>query len=118
MICAIRLDKTSARSSSTMPLFAILAGAFSFGFLETFSPCLMILLSFVLSYSIGETIHFKEGFLRVVTFEIGFTDEDLAKLPRMMQKHVIPHRHPRVNSMIEADVWFEPVVVIEILGAE
>jgi DNA ligase-1 len=24
----------------------------------------------------------------------------------------------RVNSMIEADVWFEPVVVIEILGAE
>jgi DNA ligase-1 len=48
----------------------------------------------------------------------GFTDEDLAKLPRMMQKHVIPHRHPRVNSMLEADVWFEPVVVIEILGAE
>jgi len=48
----------------------------------------------------------------------GFTDEDLAKLPRMMQKHVIPHRHPRVNSMLEADVWFEPVVVLEILGAE
>ena len=48
----------------------------------------------------------------------GFTDEDLAKLPKMMQKHVIPHRHPRVNSMLEADVWFEPVVVLEILGAE
>jgi DNA ligase-1 len=27
-------------------------------------------------------------------------------------------RVARVNSMIEADVWFEPVVVIEILGAE
>jgi len=48
----------------------------------------------------------------------GFTDEDLAKLPKMMQKHVIPHRHSRVNSMFEADVWFEPVVVLEILGAE
>ena len=48
----------------------------------------------------------------------GFKDEDLAKLPKMMQKHVIPHRHPRVNSTLEADVLFEPVVVIEILGAE
>jgi DNA ligase-1 len=48
----------------------------------------------------------------------GFTDEDLAKLPEMMKKHVIPHKHPRVNSLIEADVWFEPKVVIEVLGAE
>jgi len=48
----------------------------------------------------------------------GFTDEDLAKLPEMMKKHVIRHKHPRVNSLIEADVWFEPKVVIEVLGAE
>ena len=48
----------------------------------------------------------------------GFTDEDLAKLPEMMKKHVIPHKHPRVNSLIEADVWFEPKTVIEVLGAE
>ena len=48
----------------------------------------------------------------------GFTDEDLAKLPEMMKRHIISHKHPRVNSMLEADVWFEPVVVIEILGAE
>ncbi|MCS7125038.1 MAG: ATP-dependent DNA ligase [Candidatus Bathyarchaeota archaeon] len=48
----------------------------------------------------------------------GFTDEDLAKLPEMMKKHVIPHKHPRVNSQIEADVWFEPKVVVEVLGAE
>jgi DNA ligase-1 len=48
----------------------------------------------------------------------GFTDEDLAKLPKMMQKHVITHKHSRVNSMLEADVWFEPAVVLEILGAE
>jgi DNA ligase-1 len=48
----------------------------------------------------------------------GFTDEDLSRLPKMLQKHVVPHKHPRVNSTLEADVWFEPVVVIEILGAE
>jgi len=57
---------------SSMPLVAVLAGAFSFGLLETLTPCLIILLSFVLSYSIEETTHFKEGFLRVVTFGTGF----------------------------------------------
>ncbi len=48
----------------------------------------------------------------------GFTDEDLAKLPKMMKKHKIPHKSPRVNSTLEADIWFEPKVVIEIIGAE
>jgi DNA ligase-1 len=48
----------------------------------------------------------------------GFKDEDLAKLPQMLEKHLITHRHPRVSSTLEADVWFEPVAVLEILGAE
>ncbi len=48
----------------------------------------------------------------------GFTDKDLAKLHEMLQKHVIPRRNSRVQSMLEADVWFEPAVVLEILGAE
>ncbi|MCJ7760757.1 DNA ligase, partial [Candidatus Bathyarchaeota archaeon] len=48
----------------------------------------------------------------------GFTDEDLAKLPKMLQKHVTAHKHPRVNSLLDADVWFEPVMILEILGAE
>jgi len=48
----------------------------------------------------------------------GFTDEDLAKLPKMLSKHHISHKHPRLQSMLEADVWFEPALVIEIRGAE
>ena len=48
----------------------------------------------------------------------GFTDNDLADIPEMLQKHVIPRKHSRVRSMLEADVWFEPAVVLEILGAE
>jgi DNA ligase-1 len=48
----------------------------------------------------------------------GFTDEDLEKLPSILKKHQIPHRHSRVKSLMEADVWFEPAVVLEIIGAE
>jgi DNA ligase-1 len=48
----------------------------------------------------------------------GFTDKDLANIPEMLQKHVIPRKHSRVQSTLEADVWFEPAVVLEILGAE
>jgi DNA ligase-1 len=48
----------------------------------------------------------------------GFTDEDLKKLPEVLQKHLVPRKHSRVQSTLEADVWFEPKVVLEILGAE
>jgi DNA ligase 1 len=48
----------------------------------------------------------------------GFTDKDLAHLPQMLRKHEIPRKHSRVQSTLEADVWFEPAVVLEILGAE
>jgi DNA ligase-1 len=60
----------------------------------------------------------REIFETVTKCGTGFTDEDLEKLPKMMKKHQISHRHPRVQSMLEADVWFEPAVVIEVLGAE
>jgi len=48
----------------------------------------------------------------------GFTDEDLRKLPEILEPYRIPHIHPRVDSKIEADVWFVPAVVLEIIGAE
>ncbi|MFB3888008.1 MAG: ATP-dependent DNA ligase [Candidatus Bathyarchaeia archaeon] len=48
----------------------------------------------------------------------GFTDKDLAELPDMLRKHLVPRKHSRVVSMLEADVWFEPALVMEILGAE
>lgn len=49
-----------------------IAGAFSLGFFDTFSPCLIAMLSFILSYTLGETIRFRTGMLRVMTFGIGF----------------------------------------------
>jgi len=60
----------------------------------------------------------EDVFNTVTKCGTGFTDEDLKKLPKMMEKYRIPHRHPRVISTIEADVWFEPTFVIETLGAE
>ncbi|MFQ6080854.1 MAG: ATP-dependent DNA ligase [Candidatus Bathyarchaeia archaeon] len=60
----------------------------------------------------------EDTFKTVTKCGTGFTDEDLGKLPKMMEKHRIPHRHPRVSSTLEADVWFEPNVVVEVIGAE
>jgi DNA ligase-1 len=59
-----------------------------------------------------------DTFETVTKVGTGFTDEDLEKLPKMLKKHQIAHRHPRVDSTLEMDVWFEPAVVLETRGAE
>jgi len=48
----------------------------------------------------------------------GFTDDDLVKLPGLLDKYRMDHKHPRVDSKIDADVWFVPGLVIEVIGAE
>jgi len=48
----------------------------------------------------------------------GFKDEDLAKLPEMLEKYRVDHRHSRVDSKILADTWFVPGLVLEVIGAE
>jgi DNA ligase-1 len=60
----------------------------------------------------------EDTFETVTKCGTGFTDKDIADLHEMLQKHVTPNRNPRVKSILEAEVWFEPVVVLEILGAE
>jgi DNA ligase-1 len=60
----------------------------------------------------------KETFETVTKCGTGFTDKDLAQLHEMLQKHVIPRKNSRVQSLLVADVWFEPAIVLEILGAE
>ena len=48
----------------------------------------------------------------------GFTDEDLANLPRILDAYRTPHRNPRVNSLMNADVWFTPSLVLEVAADE
>jgi DNA ligase-1 len=60
----------------------------------------------------------KDIFETATKVGTGFTDADLEKLPKLLNKHKISHKHSRVESMLDMDVWFEPSVVIEIRGAE
>jgi len=60
----------------------------------------------------------NDVFKTVCKLGSGFTDEDLGKLPTMFKDLIIPHKHPRVESEVEADVWFVPKVVLEVIGAE
>ena len=48
----------------------------------------------------------------------GFDDATLESFPKRLAAHRVPHRPARVDSKLEADVWFEPAVVLEVLGAE
>ncbi len=57
-------------------------------------------------------------FKTVCKLGAGFSDENLEELPRKLKKHLIPHKHGRVDSNFEADVWFEPVLVLEVQGSE
>jgi DNA ligase-1 len=59
-----------------------------------------------------------DTFETVTKLGTGFTDEDLKKLPALLKPHIVPRKPPRVQSTLEADVWFEPKVVLEVLGAE
>jgi cytochrome c biogenesis protein CcdA len=63
---AVRLE------TSYEGVLPVLALAFSFGFFETFSPCLIVLLSFILGYTVAETTGFKKNFSIVMIFGSGF----------------------------------------------
>jgi DNA ligase-1 len=60
----------------------------------------------------------EDVFRTVCKVGSGFTDEDLEKLPKMMEEYRREERHPRVDAILDADVWFSPSKVIEVLGDE
>ena len=60
----------------------------------------------------------EDRFETVCKLGSGFTDEQLANLPKMFEEYRIEKKHPRVWSEIEADYWFIPKIVLEIRGAE
>ena len=48
----------------------------------------------------------------------GFTDEDLERLDDMLKPYIRQTKPPRVDSTMRPDVWVEPALVAEIMGAE
>ncbi|MGB9748877.1 MAG: ATP-dependent DNA ligase [Candidatus Woesearchaeota archaeon] len=59
-----------------------------------------------------------DSFETVSKLGAGFSDETLNKLPKIMKQFLIPKKHPRVDSEIEADYWFVPNKVVVVIGAE
>jgi DNA ligase-1 len=48
----------------------------------------------------------------------GFTDESLDQLYQLLSANVILKKHSKVESEMDADVWFEPGLIIEIIASE
>ena len=48
----------------------------------------------------------------------GFTDENLDQLYQILSNKVILKKSPKVESSMEADIWFEPDLVLEIVASE
>lgn len=48
----------------------------------------------------------------------GFTDEILETIYNELKNHILSHKHPRVSATPSMDVWFEPKIVLEIIGSE
>jgi DNA ligase-1 len=60
----------------------------------------------------------EDRFETVSKLGSGFDDAMLAELPLRLERFRVPERHHLVSSNMQADFWFEPGLVLEVLGAE
>ena len=60
----------------------------------------------------------EDTFPSVCKVGTGFTDESLDQLYQILSPKVTLKKNPRIISEMEADVWFEPELVIEIVASE
>lgn len=59
-----------------------------------------------------------DRFASICKVGTGFSDEDLDQLYQMLSGRVLRKRDRRAYSEMEADVWFAPEVVIEVVASE
>ena len=60
----------------------------------------------------------EDMFASICKVGTGFSDEDLDQLYQILQPKVTIKKNPRIESEMEADVWFEPELVIEVVASE
>ncbi|MFB5647827.1 MAG: ATP-dependent DNA ligase, partial [Candidatus Nitrosomaritimum yanchengensis] len=60
----------------------------------------------------------QDAFTSICKVGTGFTDEDLDQLYQILSNKVTVKKNPRIDSEMEADVWFEPELVIEVVASE
>ena len=59
-----------------------------------------------------------DSFPSICKVGTGFTDENLDQFYQILSGKVTLKKNPRIISEMEADVWFEPELVIEIVASE
>jgi DNA ligase-1 len=59
-----------------------------------------------------------DTFTSICKVGTGFTDEYLDQLYQILSAKVTIKKNPRIISEMEADVWFEPELVIEVVASE
>ncbi|MDH3677524.1 MAG: ATP-dependent DNA ligase [Nitrosopumilus sp.] len=59
-----------------------------------------------------------DTFTSICKVGTGFTDEYLDQLYQILSDKVTIKKNPRINSEMEANVWFEPELVIEVVASE
>ena len=62
--------------------------------------------------------HEKDTFESITKVGTGFSDDQLSSLYERLEGMRIARKHPRVRSRMQVDVWFEPKVVLEVVGSE
>ena len=60
----------------------------------------------------------EDTFPSICKVGTGFSDESLDQLYQILHPKVTIKKNPRIISEMEADVWFEPEVVIEVVASE
>jgi len=59
-----------------------------------------------------------DTFKTVSKIGTGFTEKDLKELERTLSDLKLKHRSPRVDALIEADVWVEPKIILTVTADE
>jgi DNA ligase-1 len=59
-----------------------------------------------------------DAFPSICKVGTGFTDEGLDQIYQILSDKITLKKDPRIESGLEADVWFEPEIVIEIVASE
>lgn len=60
----------------------------------------------------------KDTFPSICKVGTGFSDEDLDQLYQILSPKVTLKKNPKIVSDMEADIWFEPELVIEVVASE
>jgi len=60
----------------------------------------------------------KDNLPSICKVGTGFTDESLDQLYQILSNKVTLKKNPRIVSKMEADIWFEPELVLEIVASE